>query len=199
MGVLDDSEIHEEGGMARLVQVEPEQAGGKGKELLESVQGRSGHVTNMLKTMASSPATLEGYLGLARALKRGTLPVKLREGIALYMAERHRCEYCIASHVQGAQKVGLSEEDVLAARQGQMSDAKLDAGLQFARAVLENRGQVSNEEVQRVREAGYGDGEISELVAQVALNTLTNYYNMVAQTTLDFPKVSFLTEQEVAQ
>jgi hypothetical protein len=38
-----------------------------------------------------------------------------------------------------------------------------------------------------VREAGYGDAEIAEVVAHVALNIFTNYFNNVAGTAIDFP------------
>lgn len=38
-----------------------------------------------------------------------------------------------------------------------------------------------------LREAGYGDAEIVEIVAQVALNVFENYFNTVAQTELDSP------------
>jgi alkylhydroperoxidase family enzyme len=62
-------------------------------------------------------------------------------------------------------------------------------------AVLDKQGQVSNADVQRVREAGYGDAEINELVANVALNLFTNYYNVVAQTEMDFERVEFLSGQ----
>ena len=41
------------------------------------------------------------------------------------------------------------------------------------------RGQVAAAELDAVRAAGYGDAEILEIVAHVALNTLTNYLNEV--------------------
>lgn len=176
--------------MARLQAIEAE---GKARELLEPVQTR-GRVSNMLKTMAGSPATLEGYMALSRALKKGSLPARLREEIAVFSAERHRCEYCLAAHVESGQKVGLSEEELAASRQGQSADPKEDAALHFVTAVLETQGQVSDEDVQRVREAGYSEGEVSELVANAVLNLFTNYYNIVAETELDFQKVEFLTE-----
>jgi hypothetical protein len=41
-------------------------------------------------------------------------------------------------------------------------------------------------DVERLRRAGYTDGEVGEVVANVALNIFTNF-NHVAATELDFP------------
>jgi alkylhydroperoxidase family enzyme len=55
--------------------------------------------------------------------------------------------------------------------------------------VVETRGQVSDADVASIRLAGYSDAEVVEIVLHVALNTLTNYVNEVAETTIDFPAV----------
>jgi len=60
--------------------------------------------------------------------------------------------------------------------------------LHFAQQLVQNQGHVSDEEVAKVRQAGYGDAEIAEIVGHVALNVFTNYFNTVAQTEVDFPK-----------
>lgn len=39
------------------------------------------------------------------------------------------------------------------------------------------------------REAGVSDAELLEVVANVALNVFTNYFNIVAGTEIDFPLV----------
>ena len=65
--------------------------------------------------------------------------------------------------------------------------------LRFARTVVEKRGVVEDADLAAVREAGNGDAEIAEVVAHVALNIFTNYFNNVAGTTIDFPKAPALT------
>ena len=57
----------------------------------------------------------------------------------------------------------------------------------FARKIVEDRGHVSDEDVEEVRRAGYTDGEIAEIVANVAMTIFTNYFNHVADTEVDFP------------
>jgi hypothetical protein len=42
-----------------------------------------------------------------------------------------------------------------------------------------------------VRAAGFRNGEIAEIIAHVAPNVLTNYFNIATDVEIDFPKVSF--------
>jgi alkylhydroperoxidase family enzyme len=74
---------------------------------------------------------------------------------------------------------------------------KVAVGLEFAKRIVSQRAVVSEEHLELVRAAGYRDGEIVEIVAHVALNLLTNYLNLVAQTDVDFPKVPLALEQTV--
>jgi hypothetical protein len=61
--------------------------------------------------------------------------------------------------------VAKLSDDILASRRATASDPKAAAALRFARVINETRGSVSDEDVQRVRAAGYDDGEIAEIVA----------------------------------
>jgi alkylhydroperoxidase family enzyme len=86
--------------------------------------------------------------------------------------------------------VGLRENEILNSRQSFSTDPKVDAALKFARTVVVNRGDVTDNDLRSVRNAGYSDGEIAEIVANVVLNVFTNYFNHVAQTEMDFPRVA---------
>lgn len=178
--------------MSRLQSVDPATASGKAQALLEGVRKKLGVVPNMMRTMAAAPAVLEGYLGLSGALGAGELPARVREQIALAVAQANGCGYCLAAHSLLGSKAGLADRDVLAARRGEASDPRAQAALRFALAVVEARGGVENTELERVRGAGYGDGEVAEIVAHVALNVLTNYLNRVAETEIDFPEAPAL-------
>ncbi|MGE5850348.1 MAG: carboxymuconolactone decarboxylase family protein [Candidatus Methylomirabilota bacterium] len=180
--------------MPRLAALDPTEATGKAKELLNGVQETLGMTPNLVRTMANSPAVLEAYLGFNTALSRGRLGGKVREQIALAVAETNGCEYCLSAHTAIGKKVGLPEEDLLTSRQWGSSDPKATAALEFARAILARRGQVTDADLTAVRNAGYGDTEIAEIVANVALNIFTNYFNLVAETTVDFPRVELGTQ-----
>lgn len=85
--------------------------------------------------------------------------------------------------------VGLSPDDLAGSREANSSDGKADAALKFAREIVVRRGELQQSDLDAVRAAGYGDAEVIEIIAQVALNIFTNYFNHIAQTDIDFPRV----------
>lgn len=176
--------------MTRLPAILPETATGKSKTLLDAVQKKLGRVPNLMRTLATAPAALEGYLSLSGALATGTLDAKTREQIALTVAEANLCEYCLAAHSAIGAMVGLTAEDVGKARQASAVTPRTDAILKLARNLVVHRGQLGDGELQAARRAGITDAEILETVAHVALNVLTNYTNLVAHTVVDFPAVA---------
>lgn len=180
--------------MPRFNAVDPKDATGKAKELLDGVKSKIGMVPNLMRALANSPAALEGYLNFSGALSGGLLNAKLREQIALTVADANNCEYCLSAHTAIGKMVGLNEDELAASRRATSIDAKTDAALKFAHQIVIKRGEVLDSEVQAVRAAGYSDGETVEIVANVALNIFTNYFNHVAQTVVDFPKVNLASK-----
>ena len=184
--------------MSRIHQIAPEAATGTAKGLLDAVNAKLGLVPNITRAMANSPAVLEGYLSLSGALGKGSLSAKNREQIALAVGQANRCEYCLAAHSAIGKMVGLTPDQILDSRRGTAIDPKSDAVIRFARKVVDQRGQVSDTDVAEVRAAGLDDGGIAEVVANVALNIFTNYFNHVAETDIDFPKVEPIVDHHEA-
>jgi uncharacterized peroxidase-related enzyme len=174
--------------MSRLSTVQPETATGRPKELLDAVKQKLGLVPNMTRTMATAPVVLDGYLQFSGALARGTLPAKTREQIALAVSQANGCDYCLAAHSTIGKAIGLTPDQIRDSRLGTAVDGKTDALVRFARRVVDTRGRVSDADLDDVRAAGFGDAVIAEVVAHVALNVFTNYFNNAAETDLDFPK-----------
>ena len=163
------------------------------KAALEAVNKQVGSVPNLFRIVANSPQTLEGYLSLNSALGRGLLSVQIRERIALAVAQVNSCNYCLAAHSYlGVNLAKLNQTEIEAARRGTASDAKTAAAVEFAVKITRNRGAVSDSDLRLVRDAGYSDAEIVEIIGNVALNTLTNYVNEVLKTDIDFPIVETL-------
>ena len=179
--------------MPRIEMVDPETAQGAQKELLDGIQKKLGMTPNLMRGFANSPAVLQAYLGFSEALAGGILNPKIREQIALTVAELNGCDYCLSAHSAVGKMVGLSKDEIADARRGTSSNAAIDAAIQFARRIVEARGWVSDEDLEDVRAAGYRDPEIAEIVANVAFHTFTNYFNHVADTPIDFPKVDPLS------
>jgi len=176
--------------MERLKALDPETATGKSKELFDGIQSKLGMVPNMMRTMGNSPAVLEGYLNLSGALSTGTLGAKTGEILASAIAETNSCEYCAAAHdFIGQNLVKIPAIELESARNGRSQDAKTQAAITFAKTLINKQGKVDAQDVSSVKEAGYTDGEVGEIVAHVALNVFTNYFNNTAGTVVDFPQL----------
>ncbi len=179
--------------MPRIQPVQKQFADADTAKLLAGVEKKLGKVPNIVATMANSTAVANAYLGFSQALAGGSLPAPLREQLALVVGETNGCDYCLAAHTALGKRAGLSDEEARDARRAEAKDTKVRAALEFARQIVNDRGHVSDQDVERVRQAGYNDGEIAEIVAHVALNTFTNYFNHVADTEVDFPAAPELT------
>jgi len=175
--------------MNRLHPVDPATAEGKAKTLLDGVKAGIGSVPNIFRLLAASPATLEAYLSYNRALSHGALPAPIREQIALVAAETNGCDYCASAHSLLGQHAGLSQDDINEALEGRAADPKADAAVRFAKLLLDTRGRISDSDLNRVKEAGLSEAEIGEIVAHVAINVFTNYFNIAFDTEIDFPVV----------
>jgi uncharacterized peroxidase-related enzyme len=158
--------------------------------MLEAVKKQLGVVPNLFRMVSTSPVALEGYLSLSGALSKGQLPAATRERIALAVAELNGCSYCLSAHTYlGKNLAKLDDAEMTANRNGASNDPKADAAVRFAAKVVTERGHLQAKDVEAVKQAGYDDGQILEIVLHVALNTWTNYINEIAQTEIDFPVV----------
>jgi len=179
--------------MTRIDPVNPETATGRTSELFQQVRKKMGRVPNLMQTLGHSPAALEGYLSLNESLSRGVLSAGDRERIALTVAEHHACGYCRAAHSAIGELAGLSAEQIDESRKADSADPQAAALLRFVRNVLDARGHIDDVELARFRAAGYSDAAVAEVAAHIGLNVLTNFFNSVAQTEIDFPHAAALS------
>jgi uncharacterized peroxidase-related enzyme len=176
--------------MSHVPLIDPAQTTADRAALLSQIQGAFGTVPNIFRAVAHSPAALRSMWGSFGALGGGSISAKLGEQIAVAVANRNDCEYCLAAHTVLGRKAGATAEEMSAAQAGHASDPNADAALRFALKLVEQRGQVSGDDVHRLRAAGFTDEGIVEIVAHVALNLFTNYVNVALNVPVDFPKVA---------
>lgn len=174
--------------MARLAKLEKTQGDEKSRQLMDQLDSQK-MLLNIFRGMANSPAVLDAYLKFSGALKQGKLPEKTREALALAVGQANKTEYCLSAHTMIGKGAGLDEASIRDARKCKSSDPKTAAALTLARQLTDKRGNVSDAEVSAAKAAGLSDGEIAEVVAHVALNIFTNYFNNLNQTDVDVPKV----------
>lgn len=175
--------------MTRVSPILPANATEPVAGLFDEIKGAFGVVPKMFQVTANSPAALKSMWGAFSALGAGTLDAKLGEQIAVAIANTNSCAYCLSAHTALGRKAGATQEEMNAAQVGTSTDPKTAAALAFALALVEKRGQVSDADVTAVKHAGFGEGEIVEIVAHVALNLFTNYLNVALEVPNDFPVV----------
>ncbi len=173
----------------KIQTLNPETTTGEAKELFNAVQKKLGFIPNLIKVFGNSPATLKSYLSLGELTAGGNFSNKFREQLALAIAEENTCNYCLSAHTAIGKMNGLNQEQITASRKAESDDAKQKAGLVFAQEVTSKRGLVSPKALQAVKDAGYNDSDVLEIVLNVVANTLTNYVNHIAETEIDFPIV----------
>jgi len=180
--------------MPRLQPIPLEQAEGKQRELLDAAKKKLGKHINIIASMANSPAVLEAYLGFSGAMGHSKLSAKAREAVAMRIGEKNHCQYCVSAHTAVGKMVGYSEEETVKVRQGESSDPTIQAVVDLAGAISDTKGFISDEQFNAAKAAGLSDEEITEVVGLVALNYFTNFFNHVAETEVDFPKVELFAE-----
>ena len=175
--------------MSRINVVDKDNANTEQQGLLDAIQAQLGMVPNFLKVIANSPAALRAFLGLHGIASEGNLDAQTRERIALVIAQQNACEYCVAAHTAIGRKAGLSHSEIETNRAGSSEDSKAATAVKFAKVVAENSGEVTTAELLEVRNAGYDDAEIVEIITHVGMNLLTNMIGKASRVEIDFPKV----------
>lgn len=176
--------------MARLEGKNIDSVSGHHQEMFNQIKSAFGVVPNMFKVIGSSEAALESMWTSFGALGKGKIDARLGEKIAVLVADINRCEYCLAAHTVLGQKAGATAEEMSLAQEGKSEDLKVQAALSFSAKVVRERAKVNDEDVLKLKKAGFDDEEIAEILAHVALNIFTNYTNIVFDVPLDFPKVA---------
>ena len=174
--------------METLQPIEPSKATGEAKALLDTIQQRLPRVPNMLGILGHSPKVLGSYLDLTDSFN-SQLPERLRDLISITVAQVTGGDYLLSfAHVL-AKREGISDEQMNAARRGESSDVKTAAVLRFAAKAAREHGRVSESDLAAVREAGYTDAELVAIVAYISFSVFRVYFNLMAQTAIDFPVV----------
>jgi AhpD family alkylhydroperoxidase len=175
-----------------------DQAPAASQALLKTAEARFGRVPNLALLLSVSPAALQGYLALLTALDGGTLDARTAQRIALAVAEAIGCPYCLSLHTHRARnRIGLDDAEITANRNGASNDLQADVAVRFA-AKLANaqgtiqgaiQGAIGDDDIGALKAAGYGDGQIIEIVLHAGLNTLATIITRVGQPDIDFPLI----------
>lgn len=175
--------------MSRIITITDDTASVEQKALFEAIHTKLGIVPNFLRIFANSPDALKAFLGLNHIAEAGQLDAATKERIALALAQQNECEYCLSAHTAIGRKAGLNREEMDSNRAGTSQDAKAAIAVKFARSIVEHKGQVTTAEIQEMRDVGYSEAEIVEVITHAGLNVLTNMIGKASRVEIDFPKV----------
>ncbi|WP_218221857.1 carboxymuconolactone decarboxylase family protein [Nesterenkonia sp. Act20] len=175
--------------MTRVTVATTETAPANAQPELKNLEEQFGKVLNIHGAMATSPVVLQAYVAIQQVIEDyGTFDAQTREAIALAVGNVDECTYCQSAHTQGAKGAGLSEDQTVAIRRGEVDfDPKLAALLEVAREATAEKGNVDDATWQAALDAGWSTEELTELTTHVALNLYTNYFNHMVKTELDVP------------
>lgn len=173
--------------MFRPSPAEPEQVNKKLRDLLDRSHHGFEELPNFLGILTKSPAAAAAYLRARKALAAGRLSERQREQIALAVAEINGATYCLHAHSVMGRNAGLTEEEIQSARRAAAPDPKADRLLRFTQSMVLQRGEISDEDLSALRQAGCSDAEVIEIVAHIALNIFTNYLNILSKSEIHTP------------
>lgn len=164
-----------------------EQVSPESQLLFDVLQKRMGKVPNLYAAMGYSPFVLQSFMNLDDTLSKGVFNPKEREAIALIVSEINSCQYCLAGHTMAAIKRGFTKEETLEIRKGNVEDARLNAIIQLAKEVTENKGNPSEDALTNFYNAGFDEAAVMELVGFVIVRIFTNYIFAITNVPVDFP------------
>ncbi len=173
--------------MSRITVQSIESAPEASRPYLERAKAKNGFVPNLLGVLANAPSAIETYLTVTEINSRTSFSLAEREVVQITAATNHGCSFCVAGHTAIAYKQGNLPQELVEAlrRQTPLPDAKLEALAAFTRAVIRRKGAVTADELDAFKAAGYGEQQVIEAILGVALATLCNFSNVLADTELN--------------
>ena len=169
-----------------------EEANTNSQAIFANVKAKIGMVPNLYATMGISDKLLGGFLNFTETLKSGEFSKKEYEAIALATSQANGCAYCLSAHTALGKMNGFTEKETLDLRTNTIADKKLNALVTLASQLVTRKGHPSEEAIQNFLEVGYNKAAFAELIAVVALTTITNNVFHNGGFEIDFPKAQQL-------
>ena len=165
--------------MSWIRQIDAAQATGRLRQAFERVRGPHGEIDNIVAVHSLRPHTLEGHMALYKNVLHHTanrLPAWHLEAVGVHVSLLNGCDYCVAHHFAGLSRL-LADDDragalreTLVARDYAALEPRLAAMLRYAERLTLAPAQVTETDLEPMRQAGLDDGEILEV------NQVTAYF-----------------------
>jgi alkylhydroperoxidase family enzyme len=156
------------------------------KPALRDVQTRFGMLPNLAGAMATSPVLIQSFIGIFDKVHGGSFTEPQIQTVLLTDAVTNASAWAVALHTALGLQAGLDPADVEAMRAGRSpSDKKLGALSTLARTLIEKRGRLDDQDIERFLTAGFDKDLLLEVINIVAASTITNYTGNVTNPPLE--------------
>ena len=174
-----------------------EEANENSQAIFNAVKSKIGMVPNLYATMGVSDKLLGGFLAFTETLKSGEFTGKEYEAIALATSQANSCAYCLSAHTAIGKMNGLTEQNTLDLRDNSIADTKLNALVKLASEIVNQKGHPTDTTVDNFFVVGYNKAAFAEVIAIVALTTITKnvYHNGGFE--IDFPKAQNIEQLQL--
>lgn len=160
------------------------------QEIFDNLQKALGFVPNLYATIAYSSNGLTRFLAYQNA--KTSLSNKEKEAVNLIVSQVNGCVYCQSAHLVLGKMNGFSDEQLLEIRKAKSSNVKLNALVQLAADITQNRGNANESLVNEFFAAGYTNENLVDLILQISDKTAMNYLHNLTKVPVDFPLAAIL-------
>jgi alkylhydroperoxidase family enzyme len=158
----------------------------KSKPALEQLQKAFGVLPNLPAVIANSPKLINSLVGMFQQVHSPGLTEAENQIVLLTDAVTNSSTYGVAFHTALALQQGVSPEETGAIRERRVpGDSRFAALSTLARALIEKRGHLSEQDLESFFAAGFTKEQVFEVVAIVAASTITNYAGNIANPPLE--------------
>ena len=160
----------------------------RSKPAMQQLRSAFGMIPNLIGAMSTSPVLINSLVGLFGKVHGGNFTEAQVQIVLLTDAVTNGSTWAVAFHTTLALKEGIDPADVQAVRQGRLpKDATFAALSSLAKTMIEKRGRLDDEDINRFLAAGFGKDHLLEVIAAVAASTITNYTGSITKPPLEAP------------
>jgi alkylhydroperoxidase family enzyme len=164
-----------------------ETAPAESQSLIEASVKTYGFFPNLHQVLAEAPAAYKAYLETFSIFEKETTLTPLEQQIVFQTANyENNCHYCVPGHSYLMKAMRMPADVIEALREGQpIADPKLEALRVYARRTINQRGHLSDQEIQEFLAAGYNTRQALEVLVGLSSKLISNFTNALARTKLD--------------
>ena len=163
-----------------------ESAPQRSQSSLRQLRSAFGMIPNLIGAMSTSPVLIDSLVGLFGKVHGSSFTEAQVQTVLLTDAVTNDSPWAVAFHTTLALKEGIDLADVQAIRNGRLpKDSKLAALSGLAKAMIEKRGHLGDDDIKRFLAAGFGKDHLLEVIAAVAASTITNHTASITRPPLE--------------